>query len=187
MCILTPNCSSFSGQWSLHPKKTHPIHTGTLLWMSNTKEWSKLGIPHRFRDEVWWSGRWTVLMKRKQLEFLQPCWHFLCLITFPTFMSHHLPQFKNRTSSPPSLWDVKWPGYLHHFPLLCYVPWRFPRNKPGTLGWIRVQASKPCKKTMSHTPLNRKTKHCFNKHLKGSAKKTHEPFMWQWIKKQLYI
>ena len=45
--------------------------------------------------------------------------------SFPTFMSHHLPQFKNHTSSPPSLCDVKWPGYLHHFPLLCYVPWRF--------------------------------------------------------------
>ena len=149
-------------------KKTHSIHTGTLLWMSNTKEWSKLRIPHRFRDEVWWSGRWTVYMKRKQLEFLQPCWHFMCL----TLMSHHLPHFKNRTSSPPSLWDVKWPGYLHHFPLLCYVPWRFvsPPAKQTRDPGMNQSASHPNRgpkplspikndEHVDHTPLNMETNH----------------------------
>ena len=118
----------FRAMVSTPPKKHTQFTLGLYfgyLWMSNTKELCKLGIPHRFRDEVWWSGRWTVIWKESNSSFYNPADIFCASPpSFPTFMSHHLPQFKNRTSSAPSLWDAKWPGYLHHFPLLCYVPWR---------------------------------------------------------------
>ena len=130
MCIFTPNFSSFSGQWSLHPKKNTPYHTqftlGLYFGCQTPKSEANWEYHIVFAMKCGGVVDEPFIWKESNSSFYNPV-DILCASSssFPTFMSHHLPQFKHRTSSLPSLWDVKWPGYLHHFPLLCYVPWRF--------------------------------------------------------------
>lgn len=144
----------FRAMVSTPPKKHTQLTLGLYfgyLWMSNTKEWIKLGIPHRFRDEVWWSGRWTVIWKESNSSFYNPADIFcasspsfptfiLCLTTFPNSNIALLLSLPFEVSNDLDIFTT----FLFYATFLGDTT--RPRNKPGTLGWIRVQASKPCKK-----------------------------------------
>lgn len=163
----------FRAMVSTHKKNDTQFTLGLCFACQTPKEWSKLGIPHRFRDEVWWSGKWTVHMKESNSSCYNPADIFCASPpSLPTFMSHYLPQFKNRTSSSP--FPLGCPFDLDIFTTFLFYATFLGKKR----GWShqnrgpKTDLSPGPKTDESYRAPNRETNQGY-KHLKESAKKTH--------------
>ena len=91
------------------PQKKHTQFTLGLYFACQTPKSEANWEYHIvFAINVWWSGRMNRSYENESnSSFYNPadifCFFCASSPSFPTFMSHRLPQFKNRTSSLPSL------------------------------------------------------------------------------------